>query len=405
MRTWNRKWGAVLAGSGAVLLGAMGLGGLREPQRQGPVPLRLRALVTSPGQSTAARLSPDGRLLAFLSDRDGEPRLWLTSTAPAEALAEAPRSVPLPPGRPEGVAWSPDGRSLAVLLEHGGQSLLAVVPEGFGPGAEPTPLRLRRPRLVRWLPDGIGLESEGALWRFDRRSGSVQQAARPLGLAEAHAFDQRPDGRGLIFVASAGGQADLWSARPDGSDPVRLTRDPAVEVAPRWSGSGGGSLVYASDRGGPLNLWRLDLASGSSRPLTFSGTAEVPEDVGLDGRLVVFRRSEEETHLCALDPRTGRGTELPLHGPRPGLDPTAGPGLDPRLAAPFDPGSWTLYVTRLERASHNLYAYSPDQRTWRRLTDHRFPGTTIAGLEVGPRGWLFFARQRRNQTLWLIEAG
>jgi WD40 repeat protein len=400
-----------LAGWSVVLLGDHCLEALRPPEASGPRFVGMRALVTSPGESGPGRLSPDGRRLAFVSDQDGQRRVWLAEVDPtAEGLGE-PMPVELPSGAVSGVVWAPDGGRLAAALHQDGTSFLAILSAGRRagtPGTDPPwlPLPMQQPRLVRWLRGGIYIESQGGLWRFEPGSRSLEPLGRPQGLDAVHAIDVRPDEQAIVFVGSLGAQLDLWSARLDGSLPERLTRDAGSKSAPLWAGSDRRSLVYASDRAGPLNLWRLDLASHTSRPLTFGVASELPEDASLDGRRILFRRTEAEVRVCRLDPCTGRETELtfgpePLR-PAPGLFGTAGAEEAPLMAA-FDPASRTLYRTRLERASHNLYAYPAGRRDGRRLTDHRFPGITIAGLELEPDGRLIYARRWRTTTLWSIE--
>ena len=71
-------------------------------------------LTRSPADEHAARWSPDGRFLAFLSDRDDPhevDQLWLLDRRGGE-----PERLTTFPGGVSDLAWSPDGRRLALIV-------------------------------------------------------------------------------------------------------------------------------------------------------------------------------------------------------------------------------------------------------------------------------------------------
>ena len=73
----------------------------------GGAPLPLTA---GPGRDDVPRWSPDGKTLAFLSDRDGSRQIWLIDPDGGEAVK--PASVE---GGVSSFAWSPDGRKIGFL--------------------------------------------------------------------------------------------------------------------------------------------------------------------------------------------------------------------------------------------------------------------------------------------------
>ncbi|SDF14341.1 Dipeptidyl aminopeptidase/acylaminoacyl peptidase [Blastococcus fimeti] len=98
------------------------------------------ALVAGAVGAWCPALSPDGRHVAYVTDRSGIPRLEVA----AVDGAEPPRVLSQPAQEVVSVAWSPDGAWLAYLVSPGGSicaELHAVRPDGTGArlvaGADP----------------------------------------------------------------------------------------------------------------------------------------------------------------------------------------------------------------------------------------------------------------------------
>ena len=138
----GRRFGArqiALLGA-ALLVGAAAVRLLWHPALPEPPSLRY---LTYAGQDSAPAASPDGRLLAFSSLRDGKRRIWLEDVAngTATALTAGPDSWP---------AFSPDGAS--VIFARGDatrQSLYRVATLGG------EPRRVTDAAMMpAWSPDG-----------------------------------------------------------------------------------------------------------------------------------------------------------------------------------------------------------------------------------------------------------
>jgi dipeptidyl aminopeptidase/acylaminoacyl peptidase len=194
-----------------------------------------RSLTGAPGEDCDPRFSPDGRFIAFLSDRAGTTQIFILPVGGGEATqathhAEAVATF----------AWSVDGRSL------------------FYTAAAPcTPEELAR----RERGDDAWVHGEE--WRPHRlwslpvpasAGGSLGgEPARPLTGGSLHVTDRpvvSPDGRLLAFVAQPTPEAD--ASEESAIEVLDLSRGTLIEVpgsrraaSPVWGrGRSGGTLFF-----------------------------------------------------------------------------------------------------------------------------------------------------------------
>lgn len=147
--------------------------------------------------------SPDGKSVAFVSDRDGQFDLYLLELATGEVrrLTETPWPVATPD-------FSPDGSSLLFV-------------------------GLRGPSWEIFL-----LELE---------SGDLVQLTSDAYFDWCPRFS--PDGEWIAFESNRGGASDIWIMRRDGTELIPFTRDAWRDAFPCWSPDGD-HIVYASRREG-----------------------------------------------------------------------------------------------------------------------------------------------------------
>lgn len=139
--------------------------------------------------------SPDRKTIAFLSDREGPPRLFLMN--PDGTAQRRLTARPADDEREEAqAAWSPDGARLAYVLQAG----------------------------ARWH-----------VWLRDVASGQERDLT-PEGSADADPMFS-PDGAWLVVSRTRARATQLWALPigPGGAgEPVQLTRGRAAARVPRW---------------------------------------------------------------------------------------------------------------------------------------------------------------------------
>jgi dipeptidyl aminopeptidase/acylaminoacyl peptidase len=212
--------------------------------------------------------SPDGTLLAWISDRDGRPRAWVAPLPPAgKPVVEPDRPLPAD-GDVETMCWSPDGLWIACqIAPHGGERtrVQVISPDGS---------------QVRDLAPGAAAATLG-VW---------SHTGRQLGIT--------------IFTEGSGdGQACLVDLR-DGTSTV-LASGPAARIC-AVSGDGRRAVVRLGP-GGARRLELVDLRSGRRTELLPGGANVADARFGVTGRQL-YVHTDAGRERPALLAVTLRGT-------------------------------------------------------------------------------------------------
>jgi dipeptidyl aminopeptidase/acylaminoacyl peptidase len=212
-------------------------------------------LTASPELETSPRFSPDGRFLAFLSDRDGSwAQVWLMDRRGGEAVRLTDYEADV-----SWLAWSPDGGRLALVV----RDVDAATPDataGAAAGAKasgPKPIVIRR---LKFKKDGEGYLTElrHHVYVFD--VASKKSARITSGPYDDDEPAWSPDGRSIAFTSNrtpdpdSNENSDIFLVEAKaGAVPRRLTASPGTDSAPVFSPDGRTVAFVAG--GDPKDIW------------------------------------------------------------------------------------------------------------------------------------------------------
>lgn len=236
--------------------------------------------LTAPAQMAGnARWSPDGSRIAYVTTRDGAPRIvirWMAGGSETET------EIGNLAASPENLSWSPDGRQIAFTMLVGTEPRRIGTPPTPPPGADwkPQPMVIDR---TLYRADGIGYFPPGRQQFFivpsdggtPRRvtNDAHDYGAPPLSGA---LYDWLPDGKALAVQI------------------INKTEDEIVHG--KFFDSG---------------LYRLALEDGSLTPIVDGNGPEGSPSVSPDGRWIAYTGYEEKgefqaiSQLSIINPATG----------------------------------------------------------------------------------------------------
>ncbi|HEY9402480.1 MAG TPA: S41 family peptidase [Pyrinomonadaceae bacterium] len=232
-----------------------------------------RLLVSHAANESRPVYSPDGRRLAFTSNRTGGGDIYVLAFDTGEL-----RRVTFDDSNDQLDAWSRDGRWLYFSSTSrdisGMNDIFRVSPEGG------TPMQVSADRYTNEFFSAPSPDSS-----------AVAFTAR--GIASGQWWRK---GRSHID------ESEIWvlrgvNAAPGAPAPPayeQITMRGAKEMWPMWD-SGGRSLFYVSDRGGAQNIWWQGIGqarAGTPQPVTkFTDGRVLWPSISTDGRVIVFERN------------------------------------------------------------------------------------------------------------------
>jgi len=304
---------------------------------QTPSPLKLTRLTSDSGLTTDAVISPDGKLVAYASDRSGEGNLdiWLKQIAGGDPIPLTRNSAD--DHQPD---FSPDGSQIVFRSDREGGGIYLI--STLGGGEER--LVARAGRNPRFSPRGgliaywtghtqsrpLGAQASaaaGGLFVVPATDGPPRKVE--TGFSAAGSPIWSPDGDYLLFYGHAtelyplsATTSDWWVVSKDGGTPIktgafdvlggqqieRILPAP-VPLPNQWVDN---HILFSAQLGDSVNLWKVSITPGTWRvtgpaqQLTSGSALEIRHSVARDGTLV-FSSLIENSDIWVLPVDTNQG--------------------------------------------------------------------------------------------------
>jgi serine/threonine-protein kinase len=262
--------------------------------------------VLSRGQvfDRAPSVSPDGRSIAYSSNRLGLAELWIFQLDKPLHRLQLPQSHHIVV---TGASWFPDGRRLLV---------------------------------IRSSPDG-----KGSLWIVTADGSQASELTSFEGVPSSEGIPVSPDGLHIVYPAGIGSHTQLFSYETSTRQTRQLTSSADDKLNVCWSPDGRW-LVYPSNASGDIQLWRIPAAGGDAQRLTKGSDRIRHMFYSSDGRWLYFQPNHLNIYRM---PAQGGAAQQVTHFPESGLfieEPTISP--DNRyLVYTHNNGGSSLWLLRI----------------------------------------------------------
>lgn len=176
------------------------------------------------GTARWANVSPDGSMIAYDGDRGGGRRIYFLGTTANQQFRYEIIG--------EQADWSPDSQAIVYRS---------------------------------------GRNNQTGLWISNR----TDSGHRRITAGGTDSFPTwSPDGKTIAFSRDVGGNVDIYTVKPDGSDLTRLTDAPGHDTLPAFLPTG--ELIFRSARGGQWGIWKMR-GDGSNQTQIIANAPVGPE--------------------------------------------------------------------------------------------------------------------------------
>ncbi len=231
---------------------------------------------------TSPRWSPDGKTLAFISNRSGDNQIWLMSAQGGEARQLTKFKRPL-----GGIVWSPDGTQIAAVGKIGPSD---EADKSDGSKGEKSDVKVITRLHYKMNGEGFLGDRRSQIFIVKVASGEVRQLTS--GDYDHGGATWSPDGKTIVFASKRYSDADyvshsdLYAIPVDGGEITKLTQSFGPCSAASFSPDGSRIAFYAHEmsHGGATltGVYSIPAVGGEAKPLLLGFERSVGNQVGSD---------------------------------------------------------------------------------------------------------------------------
>jgi Tol biopolymer transport system component len=256
-------------------------------------------LIASTWRDNNPQYSPDGRRVAFVSDRAGSLDLWVTNadgSGPFQLTSQGAQSTP---------RWSPDGRRIAFAsFANGNENIFVIDAEGgatkpitSGPANHNSPCWSSDGRWIYFTSNRTG---KAEIWRAPAEGGPESQLTHQGGWAP----QQSPDGKMLYYQKQFSDTA-IWKMPPEGGLESPVLESATVADLYLWQPFDDGIYFVQRVRNSSISTEdRIQFFDFATQKITTLGRLEKRANLGLsvspDRRQVIFTQIDQDEHDIML---------------------------------------------------------------------------------------------------------